>query len=245
MTLMTVDKLWQDTQPAFVLHTYPYLETSLLVETFTRNSGRVPLVAKGAKRPRSALRGLLLAFQPLQISWTGKSELRTLHKAEWQGGQQPLQGMALVCGFYLNELLVRLLRRDDPHEQLFEHYRETLAALNTQKDYIPVLRHFEQCMLKELGYALILNGDVVSGKPLDPDEEYYYKVERGPVAINGSDNNFGLQLRGKTLLDMEKDDYSDATTRQQSKILMRYIFNHYLGEQPLYTRQLLRDLHKL
>ncbi len=245
MTLMTVDKLWQDTQPAFVLHTYPYLETSLLVETFTRNSGRVPLVAKGAKRPRSALRGLLLAFQPLQISWTGKSELRTLHKAEWQGGQQPLQGMALVCGFYLNELLVRLLRRDDPHEQLFEHYRETLAALNTQKDYIPVLRHFEQCMLKELGYALILNGDVVSGKPLDPDEEYYYKVERGPVAINGSDNNFGLQLRGKTLLDMEKDDYSDATTRQQSKILMRYIFNHYLGEQPLYTRQLLRDLQKL
>ncbi|TDI77114.1 MAG: DNA repair protein RecO [Betaproteobacteria bacterium] len=242
---MTVDKLWQDTQPAFVLHTYPYLETSLLVETFTRNSGRVPLVAKGAKRPRSALRGLLLAFQPLQISWTGKSELRTLHKAEWQGGQQPLQGMALVCGFYLNELLVRLLRRDDPHEQLFEHYRETLAALNTQKDYIPVLRHFEQCMLKELGYALILNGDVVSGKPLDPDEEYYYKVERGPVAINGSDNNFGLQLRGKTLLDMEKDDYSDATTRQQSKILMRYIFNHYLGEQPLYTRQLLRDLQKL
>jgi len=245
MTLMTVDKLWQDTQPAFVLHTYPYLETSLLVETFTRNSGRVPLVAKGAKRPRSALRGLLLAFQPLQISWTGKSELRTLHKAEWQGGQQPLQGMALVCGFYLNELLVRLLRRDDPHEQLFEHYRETLAALNTQKDYIPVLRHFEQCMLKELGYALILNGDVVSGKSLDPDEEYYYKVERGPVAINGSDNNFGLQLRGKTLLDMEKDDYSDATTRQQSKILMRYIFNHYLGEQPLYTRQLLRDLQKL
>ncbi len=245
MTLMTVDKLWQDTQPAFVLHTYPYLETSLLVETFTRNSGRVPLVAKGAKRPRSALRGLLLAFQPLQISWTGKSELRTLHKAEWQGGQQPLQGMALVCGFYLNELLVRLLRRDDPHEQLFEHYRETLAALNTQKDYIPVLRHFEQCMLKELGYALILNGDVVSGKPLDPDEEYYYKVERGPVAINGSNNNFGLQLRGKTLLDMEKDDYSDATTRQQSKILMRYIFNHYLGEQPLYTRQLLRDLQKL
>ena len=99
---MTVDKMRQDAQPAFVLHTYPYLETSLLVETFTRNLGRVPLVAKGAKRPKSALRGLLIAFQPLQLTWAGKSELRTLHKAEWQGGQQPLQGTALICGFYLN-----------------------------------------------------------------------------------------------------------------------------------------------
>lgn len=242
---MTVDKFRQDAQPAFVLHTYPYLETSLLVETFTRNSGRVPLIAKGAKRPKSALRGLLLAFQPLQLSWTGKSELRILHKAEWQGGQQPLQGMALICGFYLNELLVRLLRRDDPHEQLFEYYQETLAALNTQKDYTPILRHFERRMLEELGYALTLNEDAVSGKPLNLDEEYCYEVERGPVALNGSDNNCGLQLSGKTLLDMERGDYSDVTTRQQSKILMRYILNHYLGEQPLYTRQLLRDLQKL
>ena len=153
--------------------------------------------------------------------------------------------MALICGFYLNELLVRLLRRDDPHEQLFEYYQETLAALNTQKDYVPILRHFERRMLKELGYALTLNNDAVSGKPLNPDEEYYYEIERGLVALNGSDNNCGPQLRGKTLLDMEKDDYSDVTTRQQSKILMRYILNHYLGEQPLYTRQLLRDLQKL
>ncbi len=242
---MTADKFRHDAQPAFVLHTHPYLETSLLVETFTRKSGRVPLVAKGARRPKSALRGLLLAFQPLQLSWTGKSELRTLHKAEWQGGQQPLQGMGLICGFYLNELLVRLLHRDDPHEQLFEYYQETLLALNVQKDYFPVLRHFEKCMLKELGYALTLNNDVESGKPLNPDKEYCYEVERGPVILNRSENNCGLQLHGKTLLDMKRDDYSDITTRHQSKILMRYILNHYLGEQPLYTRQLLRDLQKL
>ncbi len=242
---MTIDKIRQDAQPAFVLHTYPYLETSLLVETFTRNFGRVPLVAKGAKRPKSLLRGLLIAFQPLQLTWTGKSELRTLHKAEWQGGQQPLKGMALICGFYLNELLVRLLHRDDPHEQLFEYYQETLVALNTQKDYTPILRHFERRMLKELGYALTLNEDAESGKPLNPDEEYCYEVERGPIVTNGSKNSSGPQLRGKTLLDMEKDDYSDGITRQQSKILMRYILNHYLDEQPLHTRQLLRDIHTL
>lgn len=240
-----MEKYRQDAQPAFVLHTYPYLETSLVVETFTRNFGRVPLVAKGARRPRSALRGSLLAFQPLQISWAGKSELRTLHKVEWQGGQPFLQGMSLICGFYLNELLVRLLHRDDPHEQLFLYYQQTLAALSIQKDYTPVLRHFEQRMLQELGYALTLNHDVASGKPMNPDKEYRYEIERGPVALEAGANSYGLQLRGKTLLDMEQDDYSDTVTRQQSKALMRYILNHYLGDQPLHTRQLLKDLQQL
>jgi len=242
---MIVEKHRQDAQPAFVLHTYPYLETSLVVETFTQNFGRVPLVAKGARRPRSALRGSLRAFQPLQLSWAGKSELRTLHKVEWQGGQPFLQGMSLICGFYLNELLVRLLHRDDPHEQLFLYYQQTLAALSIQKDYTPVLRHFEQRMLQELGYALTLNHDVASGEPMNPDKEYRYEIERGPVALETGANSYGLQLRGKTLLDMELDDYSDVVTRQQSKALMRYILNHYLGDQPLHTRQLLKDLQQL
>tara|TARA_Y100001936_G_scaffold253847_1_gene321595 strand:+ start:13695 stop:14414 length:720 start_codon:yes stop_codon:yes gene_type:complete len=237
---MAVDQLRQDAQPAFVLHTYPYLETSLLVETFTRNLGRVPLIAKGAKRPKSALRGLLVSFQPLQLTWSGKSELRTLHKAEWQGGQKPLQGMALICGFYLNELLIRLLHRDDPHKKLFDYYQETLSALNTQQDYIPILRYFERCMLVELGYALILNEDVASGKPISLKENYYYEIERGPIRVNEKNNSFYPQLCGKTLLDMERNDYSDTVTRKQSRILMRYIFRHYLGDQPLYSRQLLR-----
>ena len=240
-----MEKHRQDAQPAFVLHTYPYLETSLVVETFTRNFGRVPLVAKGARRPRSVLRGLLLAFQPLQLSWAGKSELRTLHKAEWQGGQPFLQGMSLICGFYLNELLVRLLHRDDPHEQLFMYYQEALTALSTQKDYTPILRHFEQRLLQELGYALTLDHNVASGKPINPDEEYHYEIERGPVTLDINNNGHYLRLHGKTLLDMGRDDYSDSATRQQSKALMRYILNHYLGDQPLHTRQLLKDLQQL
>lgn len=242
---MIADKQRQDAQPAFVLHAYPYRETSLVVETFTRSFGRVPLVAKGAKRPRSALRGLLRAFQPLLLTWGGKSELRTLHKAEWQGGQMPLQGTALICGFYLNELLVRLLHRDDPHEQLFAYYQETLEALSAGKDYIPILRRFEQRMLQELGYALTLDHDVASGKPTDPDEGYCYEIERGPVAWDESNPGHGLRLDGKTLLDMERGDYSNAATRQQSKALMRYILNYYLNGQPLHTRQLLKDLQQL
>ena len=242
---MTADNHRFDAQPAFVLHTYPYLETSLVVEAFTRDFGRVPLVAKGAKRPKSALRGLLLAFQPLLLTGGGKSELRTLHKAEWQGGWMPLQGTGLICGFYLNELLVRLLHRNDPHEQLFVYYQETLAALSSQKDYMPILRRFEQRMLQELGYALTLDRDVASGKPTDPYGNYSYEIERGPVAWDENNPGHGLQLKGKTLLDMQQGDYSTAITRQQSKALMRYILNHYLGDQPLHTRQLLKDLQQL
>ena len=123
-------------QPAFVLHSYPFRETSLMIEVFAKDHGRIALVARGARRPRSALRGVLLAFQPLLLSWAGKAELRTLHKAEWQGGLPQLKGSALLCGFYLNELLLKLLPRDDPHERLFKpttrHCTRSATAANMQ-----------------------------------------------------------------------------------------------------------------
>ena len=107
--------LRRDDQPAFVLHTYAYRETSLIVEAFTFEYGRVAMVARGAKRPRSELRGLLQGFQPLLLSWAGQQELKTLIKAEWRGGLPLVGGSALLCGFYLNELLLKLLPREDPH----------------------------------------------------------------------------------------------------------------------------------
>jgi DNA repair protein RecO (recombination protein O) len=242
---MSVDKQRQEAQLAFVLHSYPYLETSLIVEVFTQNSGRIAVVAKGAKRPTSALRGLLRAFQPLLLSWGGKSELRTLHKAEWQGGQLPLQGTALICGFYLNELLIRLLHRNDPHERLFACYQEALSDLSTASDYIPLLRRFEQRLLQEMGYALTLDHDVSSGKPIKPDQTYCYEIERGPVASSNGNCPFNLQLSGKTLLDMSQGDYSASLTRLQSRTLMRALLNHYLGDKPLHTRHLLKEFQQL
>lgn len=242
---MTVDRQRQEAQPAFILHTYPYRETSLVAEVFTRNFGRLPLLAKGARRPNSALRGLLRPFQPLQLSWGGKGELRVLHKAEWQGGLAPLQGTSLICGFYLNELLMRLLHRNDPHEQLFVYYQDTLAALGASIDYMAILRGFEQRLLQELGYALTLDHDVASGESIDADEHYCYEIERGPIKVEENDCSQGLRVSGKTLLDMKASDYSSAAVRQQSKALMRYILNHYLDDQPLHTRQLLKDLQQL
>lgn len=237
------EKTRQEAQPAYVLHSYPFRETSLVVEVFSRNFGRVALVARGARRPKSAVRGLLLAFQPLQLSWFGKSELRTLHRAEWQGGQPLLQGMALICGFYLNELMLKLLPRDDPHEQLYLYYQETLQELARRTDYAAILRRFEISLLKELGYALSLERDVETGEAVQPELLYHYVIERGPV-LRGEGQN-GIQLTGKTLLDMAADDYGRPATLQQSKNLMRALINHYLGDQTLHTRQLLKDLQEL
>lgn len=232
-----------DAKEAFVLHSYPFRETSLIVEAFSQDLGRVALVARGARRPASSFRGLLLPFQPLLLSWYGKSELRTLHRAEWQGGHTRLAGMALICGLYLNELLMRLLPRDDAHEGLFANYRETLKAMGRDADLQGILRRFEVDLLKELGYAPILDSDV-RGKPIDPERVYTYELERGPVPDEGATPN-SVRLRGKTLLDMACGNYSDATTQQQSKALMRMLINHHLGAQPLHTRRLLQDLQRL
>ena len=230
-------------QEGFVLHTYPYRETSLLVEALTRGSGRVTLVAKGARRPRSSVRGALMAFQPLALSWFGKGEMKTLAQAEWQGGQPLLRGEALLCGFYLNELLVRLLAREDPHEQLFERYRSVLKELSAGEPSPPILRGFEKALLGELGYALTLDRDAASGDPIDPAGIYTYDPERGPVALNG--RGAELQVTGQTLLDLAGDDYRDPQTLAQAKGLMRALINHRLDFQPLNSRRIFRELLEL
>ncbi|MDP2693473.1 MAG: DNA repair protein RecO [Gallionella sp.] len=231
-------------EPAFVLHSYPFRETSLILDVFSRRHGRLPVMARGARRPRSALRGVLMNFQPLQLSWFGKGEVRTLHSAEWQGGQPYLQGTALMCGFYLNELLLNLLARDDPHEQLFDYYRATLHRLAHETDHAATLRCFEKHLLQELGYALALEREAGSGEPIRPEVCYRYAVERGALLDDG-DTQVGLPVLGKTLLDMAADDYADPLTAQQSKQLMRMLLNHHLGGKILHTRELIKDLQKL
>jgi DNA repair protein RecO (recombination protein O) len=229
---------------AFVLHSYPFRETSLILDVFSRSHGRLAMVARGARRPKSGLRGVLMNFQPLLLSWFGKGEVRTLHSAEWQGGQPYLQATALMCGFYLNELLLNLLARDDPHEQLFDYYRATLFRLAHETDHAATLRCFEKHMLQELGYALVLDHEAVSGKAIQPERCYRYAVERGALPDDG-DAWSGLPVLGKTLLDMAADDYTDPITAQQSKQLMRLLLNHHLGGKTLHTRELIKDLQKL
>lgn len=227
-----------------MLHSYPFRETSLILDVYSRHHGRIAIVARGARRPRSSLRGVLMNFQPLLLSWFGKGEVRTLHSAEWQGGQPYLQGTALMCGFYLNELLLNLLARDDPHAQLFDYYRATLYRLANEADHAATLRSFEKHLLQELGYALVLDREADSAKPILPELCYRYVVEQGALADEDSES-IGFPVFGKTLLDMEADDYADPATAQQSKQLMRILLNHHLGGKILHTRELIKDLQKL
>jgi DNA repair protein RecO (recombination protein O) len=232
-------------QSAFVLHSYPFKETSVVVELFTRGYGRIAVVAKGARRPKSTLRGVLMSFQPLLVSWSGKGELHTLVRAEWEGRYRPLKGLSLICGFYLNELLLKLTARHDPHERLFDRYALALGALGAADDPAAILRSFEKNLLRDLGYAVLLDRDVASGYPIAAEQRYTYVLERGPVSVADGAGAKGVELLGQTLLDMQADVYTSALTQQQSKVLMRTLINHYLGDQVLHTRQLLRDLQEL
>jgi DNA repair protein RecO (recombination protein O) len=239
----------QDNQPVFVLHTYPFKETSLVVELFARDFGRVAAVAKGARRPRSAMRGMLQSFQPLLGAWSGKNELRNLHSLDWGEGLLLLQGQALMCGFYMNELLLRLLPREDAHEALFDYYAHTLRTLSggpgRSQDTAITLRRFELRLLQEMGYAVPLEQDE-HGLSVEAGRSYLYIPERGACGLpEKSVRQNGVQLSGKTLLDMAQDVYDEAQTRQQSKQLMRMLLGHYLGDKPLHTRQLLIDLQEL
>lgn len=228
-----------DGAAAYVLHAYPYSETSLILEVFARDHGRLAVLARGARRPRSALRGTLHAFQLLELGWFGGGEVKTLAKAEWMGGMALLRGEGLLLGYYLNELLLKLLPREDAHTALFDAYAAALLALSRGSTAAAELRRFEKTLLRELGYGLELERDA-AGQPIDPRALYRYQIERGIMPAD--DAGDGLPLTGKTLLDLARDDYGDPRSLIESKQLMRHLLSHYLSGQPLQTRRVFIEL---
>ena len=235
----------RDDQAAFVLHTYAYRETSLIVEALTAAHGRLALVARGARRPRSELRGVLQAFQPLALSWSGTGELKTLIRAEWRGGLPLVGGSALLCGFYLNELLLKLVPREDPHPQLFQDYEGALAQLAGSAEQAPVLRRFELRLLAELGYALPLTHEADTGRPVDPAERYHYAFDRGPrLRVAEPGRRYPL-VRGATLLALAHGDFSVPEAAAEAKRLMREVLDHYLERRAIVSRRVVRDLQAI
>jgi DNA repair protein RecO (recombination protein O) len=232
-----------DGAAAFLLHAHPYSETSLVLDVFSRDHGRIAIVARGARRPRSALRAVLLAFQPLELGWFGAGEVKTLAKAEWLGGLPLLAGKCLLLGYYLNELLLKLLPREDAHRALFDAYTAALTALAHGSAETAELRRFEKVLLRELGYGLALDREADSGNPVRPDRRYVYHIERG--AVEATDSAGVTDLSGKTLLDLAADDYSDPRTLAESKLLMRQLVTHYLGGQALQSRRIFVELQEL
>jgi len=228
-------------QPGFVLHRQPYSETSLLLETFTAGHGRVGLVAKGARRPTSRVRGALKPFQPLALGWSGRGELPVLTAAEPLETVPELSGEALYCGFYVNELLVRLLHRHDPHPGLFEAYRTCLAALRGGAREA-ALRLFEKRLLAELGYGLVLDRDIGDNSTLAPDAAYDYVLERGPVRINPERyaRPKGVRVHGASLIALAHDALDEPVALRDAKRLMRAALARHLGDRPLRSRELFR-----
>ena len=187
-----------------------------------------------------------MGFQPLELGWAGKGEVLTLMKAEWQGGQPLLAGAALFCGYYLNELLMHLLPREDAHEQLFEHYTDMLGRLGADprgKVREADLRHFEKVLLQELGYGLTLHHDS-DGMPILATDYYAYRMEEGPVRLAHAEAD-AQAIAGKTLLDLADEDFSDPRSRLEAKQLMRALIAHYLGGKELETRKIFRELQEL
>ena len=225
-------------EPAFILHSYPFSDTSLILETFTRHHGRVAMLAKGAKRPRADLKSLLMPFLPLHLSWGGKNELKNFREAQWVGGVPSLKGPALYGGFYLNELLLKLTARDDAHEALFDAYYEAIARLAQGEDTASVLRAMEPKLLQEIGYGLKLTEDA-QGHAIDPALRYRYAPERGPLLQHDG------AWSGKTLLDLARDDFSNPTSAREAKALMRELLHYYLDGKPLATRLVFQQLQRL
>ena len=228
-----------DLEPAFVLHARPWRESSLLVEIFGRGHGRLGLVARGARRPKSRMRGLLQPFIPLLLSWRGRGELATLIGAEAESTALPPSGSTAIVGFYLNELLMRFLHRHDPEPALFDHYRATLGRIANEGDPEPVLRIFEKRLLEAMGYALELEREADSGLAIEPDRQYRYVMDTGPTRRT-SDTSPGICVHGSTLLALAEERIIDRCTLREAKRLMRSIIDGHCGGRGLTSRRLWR-----
>ncbi|MFM7256856.1 MAG: DNA repair protein RecO [Betaproteobacteria bacterium] len=250
-------------EPGFLLHTVPWRETSLIAEVLSRHHGRVALVAKGARRARSGLHAVLLGFQPLRLAWSGRGELRNLTAAEWVGGFGAPQAEGLMCAFYLNELLMRLLPRDDPHPQLYDAYQQALLELGeldtvaaqarpVRAEREECLRRFEWILLRESGYAPDLQHDA-EGEPTRGEAWYRWSpeggfriAEPGATATSRPDSHAGAlgpeAVSGAALQGLANGVLDSDGVRRQAKRLTRSILGYYLEGKALKTRQLLREL---
>lgn len=241
-------------EPAYVLHRYDWSESSLILEVFTRHHGRIALVAKGAKKPSSSFRPILLPLQPLHVAFGGDAEIRTLKAAEWQGGHVMPTGDALMSGYYLNELLLTLLARDDPHPALFDVYAKVVQIIASDHGEVlqSALRAFELLLLREIGVLPLLDTQTMTLAALDPGACYSLVPEGGLRQTNASER---ASLNGAQWLALQRSlgDRAPftATLRACSEVMaelkpqLRTLLNYHCGVSTLRTRQMMIDLQSL
>jgi len=241
-------------EPAFVLHRYDWSESSLILEVFTRTFGRIALIARGAKKPSSGFRPILLPMQPLHLAFGGDAEIRNLKSAEWQGGHVMPTGDALLSGYYLNELLMRLLARDDPHPALFDAYAATVQLLASQHVHTleVALRAFELRLLRDIGLLPDLNVQTATLAALQPNVTYVLLPEAG-VRESHDDDRASLSGAQWQALQTALDSTAPFTETMQAcvnclpalKIQLRGLLHHHCDVKVLKTRQMMIDLQAL
>lgn len=233
-------------QPVYILHSRPYRETSCLLDVLSKQYGRVSLIARGVRQSRSVYKAVLQPFTPLIVSWQGKSDLMTLVSAEAEGLPHSLRGSCLLSGFYLNELLIRLLHKHDPHPEVYTIYHQTLVELSKHVLSEKSLRIFEKRLLCELGYGLPLGRDSLSGLPILPGKYYRYYPDNGfELCQEGLMIDTSVRVfSGKSLCALASETLEEADVLADVKRLMRLVFASLLGSTPLQTRKLFVEVQK-
>ena len=228
-------------EPAYILHKRPYRETSQILEIFSRNHGRLPLMSKGSRSPRSRTSGILQPFRPLLLGWAGRGEMPALTNVDVADARPPLlTGKAQMSGLYLNELLMIMLHRNDVHDGLFAEYHQALYALQQTQALEVVLRHFEKQLLEQLGFGLNLIHDADSGEAVRADRYYAYHFEHGPVQCQPEQHRRNPVISGSSLLAFSRGELESARALAEVKQLMRFVLNSHLGPRKLKSRELFR-----
>ena len=237
-------------QPAYILHSQPYSETSLLLDVFTRNHGRLLIMAKGALRPYTRWRASIFqTFQTLAMGFSGKGAVRTLLDAEWVGGIPMLQGGALISGYYMNEWLMRALAREDVSAGLFDAYQHGLADLSlnahTASEQAQVLRRFELALLSELGFApdLAALGEIAVDASIGYDVAQQRWLKLPSTTANNED--VPIRLTGQTVLDIRAGVFESPRTQTEAKTLFQAMLAQHVTDKPLFTRHILSELKQL
>ena len=233
-------------QPAYVLHHRPYRDTTRILELFTRDHGRITVFARGARGSSgksASLTSMLQPFNRLLVSWTASAEAGTVNAVEFDGGYSVLPSDRLVSACYLNELLLSLFARHDPHSDVFDLYGQTLGTLKLAADPLPVLRLFEKRLLDAIGYGLSLTHDV-QGQPIEPDCAYHYRLEQG--AVKAPDVAEGpLMFAGSSLLALIREDLQDSIACADARRLLRAALDRVLDGRELKSRQVMLALRKV
>lgn len=224
-------------EPGYVLHRRNYRETSLMVDLFSLNHGRMTVISRGANSPKSPLKAQLQPFQPMLLSWQGRSDLKTLTSAESRLGPNLSRTERLYCGLYLNELLQRLLPPHEPHQTLFAQYIETLDELAAANEFEPTLRRFEGKLVEALGYGFDWSRATDSGRAVISGQHYYYDPEQGLLEAP-TPNSLLQGLRGDLLLELADQRLDNLETRRMAKRVMRVLIDHLLQGRELHSRAL-------